>query len=140
MTKHSKGLRQQSLRQILAENRILSQDEVVDRMESLGFSVTQSSISRDFKELGVFKMEGRYVVPPANQGFSLGRFVNGVDIAGDHLLVIRTQSGWASAISEAVDFRDLESVVGTIAGENTIFVATKGPRALGEIQEFLGSL
>ena len=140
LARTSKGLRQQSLRQLLADNRILSQDEVVDRMLGLGFQVTQSSISRDFKELGVAKIDGRYSVAPSNQGFSLARFVVSGDSAGDHLFVVKTQSGWAVAVSDAIDYQEMEGVVGTVAGENTIMVATKNVAVHARILEFLKTL
>ncbi|MBI1333546.1 MAG: hypothetical protein GC165_11795 [Armatimonadetes bacterium] len=138
--RNSKSLRQQSLRQILEENEILSQEEVVERMTGLGFSVTQSSISRDFKELSVSKIDGRYVVPSAVNRFSLSRYVSDTGSAGANLFVIKTQSGWASVVSETMDREGVEGVVGTVAGDNTIFVATADAMVHARIKEFLEKL
>lgn len=140
VAKNGKSLRHQSLRRILAENQIVGQEEVVERMLSEGFQVTQSSISRDFKELGVAKVGGRYVVPPSGLMMQLGRFVLASDSAGDNLFVVKTASGWTSAISEAMDHAEISGVVGTLAGENTIFIATKDGAAHAKIKEFLATL
>lgn len=136
----SKSVRQQSLREILLQNRIVAQDEVVDRMLKLGFQVTQSSISRDFKELGVAKIDGRYGVAATSFNYGLGRFVVKTESAGDHLFVIKTSSGGASAVAEAVDHENIPGVVGTVAGDNTIMVATKDAKTHARISEFLGAL
>ncbi len=140
MEPKAKVQRQASLRKLLAENRILSQDDVLSRMDALGFHVTQSSISRDFKELGVAKIDGRYMVPPANMGFSLGRFVVGLQAAGDNLCVVKTQSGWSVAVADALDHEEIPGVVGTVAGENTILIATTGAEVRPRLQEFLNIL
>lgn len=109
-------------------------------MLALGFQVTQSSISRDFKELGVTKIDGRYMVPQIVQGFKLGQFVLTTASAGDNLFVVKTQSGWTSAVSDAIDNLGIEGVVGTVAGENTILIATKDGATHSRILEFLKTL
>lgn len=109
-------------------------------MSSLGWSVTQSSISRDFKELGVAKIDGRYVVSTNSAAFGLARFVLSTETAGPNLVVVKTQSGWSVAISDAIDDRELVGVVGTIAGENTIMIATTDAGVHAKIEEFVRSL
>ena len=101
-----------------------------------GFEVTQSSVSRDLRELGVLKASGRYLVPPdeisrANGDFgALAQFVRTVRPAGTSLTVIRTTIGAAASVAVALDKAEWPEVVGTISGDDTIFIATSGrPRA-----------
>lgn len=140
ISKNSKISRQQNLRRILAENQISAQEEVVERMLLDGFQVTQSSISRDFKELGVAKIDGNYRVASADLRFRLGKFVLSSESAGDNMLVVRTVSGGASAVAEAIDHEHIVGVVGTIAGDNTIMIATKNVQSHQAITEFVSQL
>ena len=125
-----KTLRHAAIRLILNHHDFSNQDDVVARMIKEGFDVTQSSISRDFKELGVTKLAGIYRI------ISLGTFQSSIKLliretsaAGDNLLVVKTSSGGASAVAEAIDLEVVEGVVGTVAGDNTIFVATKDKKS-----------
>src|SRR5277367_4331866 len=106
------------------------QSELARLLRSAGFAVTQSSVSRDLRELGVLKASGRYLPPPdevarANGDFtSLARFVRGISPAGPAITVIRTSIGAA----------------GTIAGDDTIFIATPDARAQTRLVERLHTL
>lgn len=139
-----KTKRHEALKKLLTNDPFSCQEEVVSAMKKIGFAVTQSSISRDFRELKVIKIGGHYL--PASQiTKSKGRstfqqLVEGFDPAGPHLLVVKTTPGAASIVAEKIDVEDIPGVVGTIAGDNTIFVATKSnashSKIINRIKEF----
>jgi transcriptional regulator of arginine metabolism len=122
------------------------QSELARLLRSAGFAVTQSSVSRDLRELGVLKASGRYLPPPdevarANGDFnSLARFVRGIRPAGPAITVIRTTIGAAGSVAVAVDKADWPEVVGTISGDDTIFIATPDARAQTRLVERLHTL
>ena len=95
---------------------------------------TQASISRDLKELGVAKVGDRYIAPqnirsPGNANFELlAGFVTGIAAAGANLTVIKTSTGAAQSVAVALDESAWSEIVGTISGDDTIFIATAGIR------------
>lgn len=114
---------------LLKEKRLSNQSQVVSEMVRKGFDVTQSSISRDFKDLGILKFGGIYT-PAQSLGGSrskslVQRYISSVASAGSNLVVVTTSTGAASAIAEEIDCDRIDGVVGTVAGDNTIFIATK---------------
>lgn len=122
--------------EIVATRAIETQEELAAALAADGFDVTQSSVSRDVAELGLVKLEGVYVRAPA--GLPLGadpnerrvaRAVLQVDVAGPNLLVLHTPPAEANAVAIALDRLAWASVAGTIAGDDTIFVAVTGARA-----------
>ena len=124
-----KAKRHKFLVKVLHEQNFSSQDEVAAAMEKAGFIVTQSSISRDFRELGVIKIGGRYLPSAELKGdpesSALQRMILSIDTAGPNILVVKTKSGCANAVAEQIDITEMSGVVGTVAGDNTFFVATK---------------
>lgn len=130
----SKVERQRELIELL-ENRVFrSQGQVVQAMQERGFNVTQPSISRDFRELGVVKMSGRYL-PVDRPGARMLHdkldvnplsLITSVSTAGPHLLVVMTHVGAASVVGLAIDSLELHEIVGTIAGDDTVFIAATG--------------
>jgi transcriptional regulator of arginine metabolism len=122
-TRHSAILR------ILRAAPVRKQDELVHRLREEGHEVTQSSISRDLRDLGVLKAGGRYL-PPEDGNRSLDdfgtlrQFVRGVATAGSALTVLRTTIGAAQSVAIAIDKAAWPEVVGTISGDDTIFIAT----------------
>jgi len=82
---------------------------------------TQSSVSRDLEELGVLKHNGRYTLPRANGAAARGLL--SLDLAGDVLIVAHTELGLASAVAVQIDAAAIPEIVGTLAGEDTIFIA-----------------
>jgi len=101
--------------------------------------VTQSSVSRDLRDLGVLKASDRYVLPPdevtrANGDFAmLAQFVRDVRRAGPSITVLRTTIGAAQSVAVAIDKAQWPEVAGTISGDDTIFIATAGARAQDEL-------
>lgn len=128
-----KSKRHAYLTDLLSRSSLKRQDEVVREMMAKGFDVTQSSISRDFKELGVIKIGGVYKPGKMRSEFSerspLQMMIRKVDTAGPHLVVVLTTPGAAAAVAEEIDLGSIDGVVGTVAGDNTIMIATKSAAA-----------
>lgn len=121
---------------IIAEHPIETQDELLTRLREEGFKATQATISRDIKDLRLVKTlgsDGKYRYVSASRSstdirtnFSnlFSTSVNSIDVA-QNLVVIKTLSGMAQAVCAALDSADYSSVVGTIAGDDTIFIACR---------------
>ncbi|HSR68763.1 MAG TPA: arginine repressor [Acidobacteriota bacterium] len=124
-TRHEKEERQQVIRKMLRKGGAGSQQELVDGLEELNISATQATVSRDLVELGAVKVNGRYRLPKLELPTVTGEMSLRIDRAGDHLAVVRTQPGQASMLAFAIDEKDLPEVVGTLAGDDTIFVACR---------------
>ncbi|HYM36338.1 MAG TPA: hypothetical protein VET48_13130 [Steroidobacteraceae bacterium] len=135
--------RRAAILRIIRESPVAKQDELVKRLKKQGFDATQSSISRDLRELHVAKAGDRYIVPstempaPSNLFASVATFVLTIKTAGPSLTVVNTISGTAQSVAEAIDKGEWPEVVGTIAGENTIFIATEDGRAQRKLAERL---
>lgn len=121
---------------IIGEHPIETQDELLTRLREEGFKATQATISRDIKDLRLVKTlgsDGKYRYVSASRSstdirtnFSnlFSTSVNSIDVA-QNLVVIKTLSGMAQAVCAALDSADYPSVVGTIAGDDTIFIACR---------------
>lgn len=124
--------RQRALRTLLERTRLTTQADVIAALEARGHDVTQSSVSRDLKELGAVKIDGAYRVPaPVGEDTdevqrTTFRLILGADPAGDNLLVVRTPAGAAQIVAAALDALTLSDIVGTLAGDDTLFIATAG--------------
>jgi transcriptional regulator of arginine metabolism len=131
---------------ILREGLVRKQQDLVRLLKKAGHEVTQSSISRDLRDLGVLKASGRYVLPPdevsrANGDFgALTQFVRALRRAGPSLTVLRTTIGAAQSVAVAIDRAEWPEVAGTISGDDTIFIATAGVRAQEELVARLRTL
>ena len=122
--------RRQAIVRILRDGHVRRQEDLARLLKTEGFEVTQSSVSRDLRDLGVLKASGRYVLPPdevsrANGDFGmLTQFVRGLRRAGPSLTVLRTTIGAAQSVAVAIDRAEWPEVAGTISGDDTIFIAT----------------
>ena len=121
--------RRSAILRLLRSAAVRRQGELVDLLKREGYEVTQSSVSRDLRDLGVLKAGGRYLPPDANQRAlddfgTLRQFVRGVATAGSSLTVLRTTVGAAQSVAIAIDKADWPEIVGTISGDDTIFIAT----------------
>jgi transcriptional regulator of arginine metabolism len=126
-----KEKRQQKILSLIRARRVATQQELTALLERAGIVATQSSISRDLEELGIVKQHGYYTQPVARDG-AAARGLLSLDSAGDCLVVARCEPGLASAVAVEIDRAALPEVVGTLAGEDTIFIAVadrKGQRA-----------
>ncbi len=124
--------RRMMLAKIIREQHVGRQTELVELLRKSGHVATQSSVSRDLRELGVAKLGDRYVLPdnapPRNDFAALRSFVNARLTAGDNLTVLKTAVGSAQSVAVAIDTARWPEVVGTISGDDTIFIATAGAR------------
>ena len=113
-----------TITKIISAGQIGRQEELVALLEKKGFVVTQSSVSRDLDELGIIKAGRFYEVPKKTA--SAGVFgLSSLDTAGENMIVARSESGLASAVAVKIDSANLTEIVGTIAGDDTIFIAVK---------------
>lgn len=131
-----KTARQRKILEIIEKNDIGTQEELVALLEREGLEITQATISRDIRELGITKVSvdgktQRYVtVKSAESGMNnrlLGVLRTGfisMDMAGS-ILVIKTSAGMAMAVAASIDALRLNQIVGSIAGDDTIFCALR---------------
>lgn len=122
-----KSERQKKLLRLIQAKPVGTQEELRALLERSGVPATQSSVSRDLEELGVVKHHGRYTIPRANGAGARGLL--SLDLSGDNLVVARTEPGLASAVAVEIDAAAIPEIVGTIAGEDTIFIAVVDQKA-----------
>ncbi|MCA1625977.1 MAG: arginine repressor [Acidobacteria bacterium] len=118
-----KEKRQQTILDLIRARNIETQDELTASLSKKGFSATQSSVSRDLDELGMVKINGYYSLPQAETKQDFGLF--DLKAAGENLIVAKCGSGLASAVCVRIDRAKIAEIVGTIAGDDTIFIAVK---------------
>jgi len=132
--------RQTRILNLIRAKRIGTQEELRAQLERAGVSATQSSVSRDLEELGVVKHRGFYAMPHANGDAARG--LVSLDVAGDVLVIARCLPGKASAVAVEIDDAAIPEVVGTLAGEDTIFIAVRDQKsqraAMKKIWEMFG--
>ena len=116
-----KSVRQQKLLGLIRAKPFSTQDALRESLERAGVPATQSSLSRDLEELGVVKHHGHYAIPRANGAAARGLL--SLDLSGENLVVARTEAGLASAVAVEIDRAHVPEIVGTLAGEDTIFIA-----------------
>jgi len=139
-----KSARHAMILELIDRYNIETQDELAAKLRNEGMKVTQATVSRDIKELRLIKVlaeDGSYkyaTVDKAEAGLRdrfLSMFAHSVlsmTTAGN-LIIIKTITGTANAAAEAVDSLKFDDVVGTIAGDNTIFVAIRNADASGDL-------
>jgi transcriptional regulator of arginine metabolism len=131
---------------ILRSGLVRKQQDLVRLLKKEGHDATQSSISRDLRDLGVLKASGRYALPPdeltrANGDFDmLAQFVRELRRAGSSITVLRTTIGAAQSVAVAIDKAEWPEVAGTISGDDTIFIATANARTQDELVTRLRAL
>src|ERR1041384_4872900 len=115
--------RQKRILNLIRAKRIGTQEELRAHLEHTGVPATQSSVSRDLEELGVIKHHGFYAMPHANGDAARGLL--SLDVAGEVLIVAKCLPGRASSVAVEIDDAAVPEIVGTLAGEDTIFIATR---------------
>jgi transcriptional regulator of arginine metabolism len=130
--------RREALRELLLDGPAPNQRRLVDALTRRGFDATQSSVSRDLREIGAVRTGAGYELPSRDE--TGGDELDGVaDLlrrltpAGPNLLVIRTATGAAQRVALALDRRPSPDVVGTVAGDDTVFVATPDARSMRRV-------
>ena len=126
--------RRAAIRDLLTQGPAATQAWLVRALEDRGFGATQSSVSRDLRELGAIKTAAGYELPTDQsvddaQVLAVADLLRSVQPAGSNLLVIHTGIGAAQRVALALDRSGWPGMVGTIAGDDTIFVATESAHA-----------
>jgi transcriptional regulator of arginine metabolism len=125
-TKHD---RQTLIERVVESGRVATQGELRTALRKRRMTVDQSTLSRDLAELGVRKVGGRYVLQANTETRQARRdyasVVKGFVTCGPHLIVIATEVGQAQPVAVAIDEAHESSIAGTVAGDDTIFVATR---------------
>ncbi len=128
-----KAKRHAKILEFIQQNEIETQDEILEKLKRCGFEVTQATISRDIKELRLVKTlsstgKYRYTNVKSDTGDLSAKFytlfvnsITNVDYAGN-TVVLRCYAGMAQAVCAALDAMQWEGLVGTLAGDDTIFV------------------
>ena len=122
-----KEKRQQTILDLIRAKNIARQEELTSMLSDAGFAVNQSSVSRDLIELGVVKVNGFYALPQPDAARNFGLI--DLNSAGENLIVARCEAGLASAVAVRIDRAKIAEIVGTIAGDDTIFIAVKEHKA-----------
>lgn len=146
--------RERALLEIVGERPVRTQRQLVEALRARGIDVTQATISRDVKRLGLVKVpdpDGGYryarpedtVAPPPASREALASavrdFVTGLDEA-QGILVVTTHPGCANAVAIAMDEADLPGLVATVAGDDTIFALARTSEARRRLRKRLGDL
>ncbi len=124
-----KRTRQQKVLELIRAKRFRTQAELVEELRARGIRATQSSVSRDLARLGAVKINGYYVLPRLAHPVAGVLEILDLDTAGDHLIVVKTEPGQAPSVALKIDAAHFPEVVGTVAGDDTVFVAVKDREA-----------
>jgi len=140
--------RQGAILELVRERTLSTQAEVAAALRETGYDVVQTAVSRDIAELGLVKVRapsGRLVYAPPGTGDldrlraiggAMRRYAVSVEASGP-LVVVVTPSGYASALAQAIDEGGHPAIAGTIAGDNTIFIAARDGTAASALRDEL---
>ncbi len=123
--------RHQAIRNLLSNNEppIEDQKDLVKRLKAMGIPATQSSVSRDLRELGAEYVSGHYEFPSWNTEESpfwkTRRLVGKMATAGPHQILLVTQPGAGPFVAEALEASQWEDIVGTVAGHSSVLILTQ---------------
>jgi len=129
-TAEQRNERRLALAKLLRETAIERQSELVELLRAAGYPATQSSVSRDLKDMGAVKLKDRYSLPQdesSGNGDTLrqvAEFVKDVRAAGANLLVVSTAIGAAQRVALTLDRISWPEIIGTLSGDDTVFIAT----------------
>lgn len=120
--------RQAAILQILREQSVGRQTVLVELLRQKGIDATQSSVSRDLKQLGVAKLAAGYTRPDAEHDDDrdqsrFGDFIRDIQTAGTNLTVVKTAIGAAQRVAVYLDRSGWPEIIGTVSGDDTIFIA-----------------
>ncbi len=139
-----KNKRQVFIMEIIDENDIETQEELAIKLKLAGLNVTQATVSRDIKELNLVKISNNHggykyakqAGPAPNLSARQMRIfsdtVLSIDFSGS-MIVIKTMTGSANAAAEALDALGWDDFLGTIAGDNTIFMIVKEDKSASDV-------
>jgi len=123
--------RKEAIQEILRKDQgIEEQKDLVERLREMGIQATQSSVSRDLRDLGAVRSKGYYMIPSWEEEEEESPFRKVVDFilevkpAGPYQTLLITEPGAASLVAHAIDLGKWEDVVGTLAGDNSVLILT----------------
>ena len=139
-----KQARQYAIKQIISARPIASQEDLRRALRKEGFRVTQATLSRDMKLLGINRVATgdtvRYELRPASEPGILAPVVN-VEVlaidANEGVIVVRTLPGCANTVAEFIDGKRNPEIIGTVAGDNTLLVIPRSQRLTKSVVQFL---
>ena len=146
-----KRTRQNAIRDLVGSHVVSSQEELRQLLSLRGIDVTQATLSRDLRDLGLARIStedgGRYVVPETLGGDEdkpllanlLPQLFSRIDGVGE-LIVLHTVRSGAQPIAEAIDQEEFPEVLGTIAGDDTILIVTRSAEARTTLTQHLADL
>jgi transcriptional regulator of arginine metabolism len=124
--------RRKAILAILRSRRVVRQEELVRLLKERGIRVTQSSVSRDLQQMGITKLDSGYQElehpdPGTDRDAAMvAELVRDIRTAGGNLTVVKTVEGAAQRVALYLDRSGWLEIVGTVSGDDTIFVATRG--------------
>jgi|SRR5947209_9471097 len=130
--------RQKKILDLIRARKISTQEALRSHLERAGVSATQSSVSRDLEELGVVKHQGAYTLPQSNGESARGLL--SLDVAGDVLIVAKCLPGRASVVAVEIDDAAVPEIVGTLAGEDTVFIAVRDQKSQRSVMKKIWEL
>lgn len=147
-----KKTRHDKILEIIAQHEVETQEELVRYLREGGFDVTQATISRDIRELKLYKMstgkgKQKYIVlQQGDENHMEDKFIRvlkdgfvSMDMA-QNILVVRTVSGMAMAVAAAIDSLRFQEIVGSIAGDDTIMIAVRTVEDTEQLMERIRKL
>lgn len=135
-----KQSRMQAIKNIIETETVTTQQQLKKAVTDKGFAVTQATLSRDMAALGIIKRDGRYIIPPIKTIPPLiGESVRKIDRAMN-TVVFKCRAGTANAACAAFDSLDMPGVVGTLAGDDTIFILMRTPKDAAAFEKLMRGL
>jgi len=140
----NKSFRQGQILNIIRSRQIFTQDELARELVQHGIQATQVTLSRDIREMGLVKTSDGYRnLPSENTGPELAdvidEYMQDVKVA-QNMVVIRTSPGNANTLAVALDNEEMDEVVGTVAGDDTVFVVAPDNSAADRLRQKLMDL
>ena len=147
----ARSIRQSKILEIIAQNEIETQDELVQALRNLNYDVTQATVSRDIKELGLIKIlsdskKYKYAYVETNEQQVSNKIVGiykEVVISvkpAQNLVIVKTLKGFASSISQYIDKMNLDKVMGTVFGDDTVMIISENNLDAQEVYQKLINL
>lgn len=138
-----KRYRQDAIKNLIENELFFNQDELLTRLISMGFNITQATLSRDMKEMKIAKVptaDGTYAYALAESNPALNSLTNSmlqntlvrIEFSGQ-LAVIKTRPGYAMAIAGEIDEKASDVILGTVAGDDTILLIPREKKTRAEI-------
>ncbi len=143
-----KSRRQREILSLIESQAFRTHGRLAEALAARGIAASQGTLSRDLRQLGVVKTAAGYAAPAEAQGEDaaravlqqlVGQFLVRIETA-QNLVILRTEPGGANALAQGLDGANLPEIIGTLAGDDTIFVATADNAAARRVRAMLEEL